>query len=188
MGDTRKTWTIVVIKFNDPDAEPIVWSDRGESPKDVFEWSLPKHYGWDDGGLPGVDTGLPHDLMLTELHDEYKIAAAFEGDLTPVPVSEEEEDESDQPPSEHDECEQMAKELVRLGVEAENVSTGGGCWAVHIKLNEKDALYVTAWPDWAWSFEREGEQHLAGDWGVSDIPRAAKRVKKLIKGLGNIVA
>ncbi|ORT58119.1 hypothetical protein [Streptomyces sp. CB03238] len=185
MGETRKSWTIVVIKHHDPDFEPIVWTDQGDSPMDVFEWSLPKHYGWDDGGLPGVDTGLPHDLMLTELYGEYMIAAAFEGALTPVPTDEEEQPEEY---SEHDECERMAKELVGLGLNAENVSTGGGCWAVHIKLTDKDALYVTAWPDWAWSLEREGEQLLAGHWGTSDIKRAAKGAKRLIKGLGEIVA
>jgi hypothetical protein len=82
----------------------------------------------------------------------------------------------------------MANELVRLGVKAENVSTGGGCWAVHIRLNDNDALYVTTWPDWAWSFEREGEQLLSGHWDTSDLKRAAKSVKKLVKGLGKIVA
>ncbi|MFK0015699.1 hypothetical protein [Streptomyces sp. NPDC091027] len=90
--------------------------------------------------------------------------------------------------SEHDECEAMARELIRLGLKAENASTGGGCWAVYIRLNDKDALCVTTWPDWAWSLEREGEQLLAGDWGVSDIPRAAEHVKKLVEGLGNVPA
>ncbi|MFF7750402.1 hypothetical protein ACFZCP_14260 [Streptomyces sp. NPDC007971] len=187
MGEERKSWTIVVIKHHDPDFKPIVWTDRGDSPQDVFERSFPRYYGECDGGLPGVDTGLPHDLMLTELHGEYKIAAAFEGELTPVSLPDD-EDEEPKELSEHDECEQMTKELIRLGVKAELESTGGGCWASVIKLTDKDILWVTTWPNWAWSIDREGEQVLAGDWGVDDIPRAAKRVKKLIKGLGAIVA
>ncbi|MET9119890.1 hypothetical protein [Streptomyces sp. NPDC004528] len=102
--------------------------------------------------------------------------------------ADEELSEPENPLSEREECDRMAKHLVGLGIKAESVSTGGGCWAVHYRLDDQHQMWVTPWPDWAYSIDRDGEQILAGDFEVSDIPDAAKRVKKLIKGLGTITA
>ncbi|MEU0218726.1 hypothetical protein ABZ281_28140 [Streptomyces sp. NPDC006265] len=174
-------WTIVVVRREDRESDPIVISGRQESPRDLFEQMRYMRE------LPGVDMGLGEESSRVDLYENYEVLTAFKG--TPQRVSAPKyEEEAAEEWSEHDECEAMAKELVRRGLKAENVSMGGGCYAVHIRLNDKDALYVTTWPDWSWSLEREGEQILSGHWSTSDIKRAAKGVKKLVKGLGEIVA
>jgi hypothetical protein len=172
-------WTIVVVRREDRESEPIVISGRQESPRDLFEQLRFMRE------LPGVDMGLGEESSRVDLYENYEVITAFKGTPEKVPAPKYEKPEE---LSEHDECERMTAELIRLGVNAELASTGGNCWAAYIKLSDKDALWVTTWPDWAWSLERDGEQVLAGDWGVADIPRAAKSVKKLVKGLGNISA
>jgi hypothetical protein len=173
-------WTIVVVRREDRESEPIIISGRQESPRDLFEHMRFMRE------LPGVDLGLGGESGRVDLYENYEVMAAFKGTPERVPAPKYEETAAEEL-SEHDECERMTAELIRLGVNAESASTGGGCWAAYIKLSDKDALWVTPWPNWAWSLERDGEQVLAGDWGVDDIPRAAKYVKKLVKGLGHIV-
>ncbi|MGD6750395.1 hypothetical protein [Streptomyces sp. BH105] len=183
----RQQWTIVVVDRYTPAGDPIVWTDRGESPVDVFECSLPKYYEDRDGNtLPGVDTGLARSSMLTELHGQYAMVAAFKGEHQSVQLDEgTPADAADL--SEETACDLLEARLASIGVEAKSVSTGGGCYAVHIRLNDRDQLFVTPWPDWCWSLEKDEQQILSGHWGTSEIPVVAKRLKKLLKGLGTIV-
>ncbi|MEU7278740.1 hypothetical protein AB0A69_08170 [Streptomyces sp. NPDC045431] len=178
-------WTIVVTQNGDAEAKPIIVSGRQRSPRDLFEHMRYKRE------LPGVDMGLGEESSRVDLYENYKVLAAFKGLPELVASPTENYHQSgllDEEWSEQDECERMTNELRLLGINADSTNTGGNCWASIVKLNDTDTLYVTTWPAWAWSIDREGEQLLAGDWGVEDVPRAAKRVKKLIKGLGSIVS
>ncbi|WP_063729025.1 hypothetical protein [Streptomyces sp. RTd22] len=92
--------------------------------------------------------------------------------------------------SEYAEVGRMVEHLRQMGIPAEEISTGGGCWAARVALCQGHDLNLTiaSGEDWCWQIYREGEQSMAGYWPGSDIPRAARRTKKLIKGLGNVVA
>jgi hypothetical protein len=182
------TWTIIVRRRNGLSFGTRILSGEGESPRELFERTFRR-----DVDLPGVDTGLPYDLYCTELHDEYEVVAAFEGAHQPLkfagsggePVA------GNAARSEQAQVRRMVRRLRERGISAaEEISTGGGCFAVQIPLSRWDDLHLTiaSGEDWSWQVYRDGEQTMAGTWPGCSLQQVAKHVKRLTRSLGAIVA
>ena len=93
--------------------------------------------------------------------------------------------------SEQAEISRMAQHLRNHSLpNAEEISTGGNCYAVRIPLSAWDDLNLTIafGETWSWQIYRDGEQILAGTWSTPRIPKAAKRARRLVRALGRIVA
>jgi hypothetical protein len=180
-----RTWTVIVRKQADPSFGTRVISDRGESPNEVFERSLRK-----EEDLPRVDSGLPYRQYLAELYGEYEIVAAFDGAHEPVPTVTAPTEPALPDWSELAQVRRLVAYLKEHGVSAaEEISTGGSCFAVRIPLSRWDDLNLTiaSGEEWSWQIYRDGEQSMAGTWSTASIPKAAKHAKRLAQSLGQIV-
>jgi hypothetical protein len=73
-------WTIVVVRREDRESEPIVISGRQETPRDLFE-----HLRF-MRELPGVDMGLGEESSRVDLYENYEVITAFKGTPEQVPA------------------------------------------------------------------------------------------------------
>jgi hypothetical protein len=181
-------WTIIVRGRNDRSFGTRVLSGEGESPRELFERTFRR-----EPDLPGVDTALPYDSYCIQLHNRYEIVAAFEGAHEPLMFAGAggEAIAGDAAWSEQAQVRRMVRRLRERGISAaEEIGTGGGCFAVQIPLSLWDHLNVTiaSGEDWSWQVYREGEQTMAGTWPGCSPLQVAKHVKRLTRSLGDIVA
>jgi hypothetical protein len=78
--------------------------------------------------------------------------------------------------------------LREIGVEAELINTGSNCWSASVKLSNDYLLNANNAFDegYAWSIYDKGEFHMSGRWPTARAKVAARRIKLMIEGFGEL--
>lgn len=91
--------------------------------------------------------------------------------------------------SEYETTKEMAAALAALGVKAEHIPTGGGCYAASIELTKWAEIRLTdASGEWVWNlYNSEGEHVVGGYWeGSESVADTAAKAKALVDAMGTV--
>ncbi|MEV5279847.1 hypothetical protein ACFYMW_26285 [Streptomyces sp. NPDC006692] len=133
-------------------------------------------------------TTVDPDLPLT-LHARH--TPAFLDWLRSEPVADDEDGaECGRTVGEKEQAEEMARQLRRIGVEADTANTGSNCWVAVVHLSQRLHLEVFHPQDepWSWTLHCDGEQIDVGYWPSTNTTGAARLVKHMMDSRGVIVA